>query len=231
MIVRGRPDSYVLIKQHEHGLISGEFARHLSGRPRPLEPTLYAIANHDVGWQLLDASMRWNEVSGRPYSFTDYPREPKLRAYKEGLDLLQARDPYAACLCSMHYASFMRGSGDEAEIRFGESEAGRQREIKNKMTGEELGNLEHNFRLLQFCDDLSLFVCLNEPGENDHPWYKNGFEFEGTRFDPVWEDRFTLRLDPNPFSEPFDVVVPYSLVGKEDSRPLGSNRLGLRVTL
>jgi hypothetical protein len=227
MIVRERPDSYVLIKQHDHGLISGEFARHWAEKPRPLESTLYAIANHDVGWQGLDAFVRWNEGSGKPYSFANYPSGPKLRAYKEGLDLLEARNPYAACLCSMHYTSLVGTSGDEAGFR--KSELRRQHRIQSTMTEEEFGNLGQNFRLLQLCDDLSLFVCLNEPGRNDHPWYENGFRFEGTKFEPIWESHRTLRLDPNPFSEPFDFVIPYTLVEK-GGRNLGSNRLELRVT-
>src|ERR671938_65262 len=125
MVVRERSSSYVLIKQHDHGLISGEFARHWAEKPRPLEPTLYAIANHDRGWQGLDASIRWNEESGKPYSFADYPIEPKLRAYERGLDLLEAKNPYAACLCSMHYAAFVSDSEEEAEVRFRENEARR----------------------------------------------------------------------------------------------------------
>ena len=226
MIVRERADSYILIKQHDHGLISGEFARHWAEEPQPLEPTLYAIANHDVGWQRLDASVRWNEESGKPYSFTDYPIESKLRAYKEGINLLEARSPYAACLCSMHYSSFLGGSEDE--VRFRESEAERRRRIKNALSREELDNLKRNFRLLQMCDNLSLFVCLNEPGRNDHPWYKKGVEFEGTRFEPIWEDHRTLRIDPNPFSEPFNLIVPYTLVEK-GGQVIGGNRLELRV--
>lgn len=227
MIVREKPDFYVLIKQHDHGLISGEFARHWAEKPRPLESTLYAIANHDVGWQALDTAVRWNVESGKPYSFTDYPTEPKLRAYEGGLDLLEVRNPYAACLCSMHYAALVGGS--EAEASFRESEARRQRKIETLMTEEESDNLEHNFRLLRLCDDLSLFVCLNEPGRNEHPWYKNGFRFAGEKFEPIWEDGRILRLDPNPFSEPFDLVVPYAMVEK-DGRITGYDRFELRVT-
>lgn len=227
MIVRERPGFYVLIKQHDHGLISGEFARHWAESPRPLGPTLYAIANHDVGWRVLDASVRWNEESGKLYSFTDYPVVPKLRAYEEGLNLLEAENPYAACLCSMHYTALVGDS--EAETGFRESEAERRRKIEATMTREELDNLEHNFRLLRLCDDLSLFVCLNEPGRNDHPWYKNGFGFEGARFEPVWDDDATLRLVPNPFSEPFGLAIPHSLLGR-DGRNMGSNFLELRVT-
>jgi hypothetical protein len=227
MIVREKSDSYVLIKQHDHGLISGEFARHWAKSPRPLEPTLYAIANHDVGWQVLDASVLWNEETGKPYSFTDYPIVPKLRAYEAGIDLLETETPYAACLCSMHYAALVGDSETEAEFR--ESETERQREIKDAMTNEELDNLKHNFHLLRLSDDLSLFVCLNEPGRKDHPWYRNGFEFEGAKFEPVWEDKYTLRLDPNPFSEPFDLAIPYTLVEKS-VRYIESDTLELSIT-
>jgi hypothetical protein len=228
MIVRDKPASYVLIRQHDHGRVSGEFARRWRERPTPLEPTLYAIANHDVAWQRLDEAVRWDETTGRPYSFVDYPVEPKIEAYGEGLDFLETQDAYAACLCSMHYASFVQDAKSAAEVRFREGEYRRQQRLKGAMSAQDLEALERNFRLLQTCDDLSLFVCLNELGRSDHPWYKNGFEFMGMRFEPIWEDRRTLRLDPNPFSRVFDLAIPYLSVGK-DRRPLGSSRLELRV--
>ena len=96
------------------------------------------------------------------------------------------------------------------------------------MSARELENLELNFRLLQTCDDLSLFVCLNEPGRSDHPLYREGFQFMVTKYEPIWEDRRTLRLVPNPFSGAFDLSIPYLSVGK-DGWPLGSGRLELRV--
>ncbi len=228
MIVRDRPDSYVLIAQHDHGLVSGEFARHWRERPIPLEPTLYAIANHDVAWRSLDKGLRFNETTGRPYSFVDYPVEPKMEAYREGLDLLEAREPYAACLCSMHYASFVRGARGEVEVRFREGEDRRQERLRGAMSAQELENLERNFRLLQMCDDLSLFVCLNEPGRSDHLPYRGGLEFMGTRFVPIWEDRRTLRLSPNPFSGAFDLSIPHLSFAK-DGRLLGRGLLELRV--
>ena len=229
MIVQERSDSYLLIKQHDHGLLSGEFAWYWAREPRPFGSTLYAIANHDVGWQKLDETVLWDEASGKPYSFTSYPREPKLQAYEEGLNLLEEQSAYAACLCSMHYASFVRGSENTAEVRFREREARRQEKLKGTFSTEELKNLGHNFRFLQLCDDLSLFVCLNRPGHNDHPWYKNGFDFEGTKFEPLWEDNRTLRLDPNPFSESFDLAVPCKVVEK-DGRLCEGGYLEFRVS-
>ena len=164
MIVREKPDSYVLIKQHDHGLAAGEFARHWARGPRPLESALYAIAHHDVAWQGPDARVRWNEETGRPYSFADYPPEPKVRAYDDGLDWLEERDPYAACLCSMHYETLMRRfGGSEVEERFADAESRRQEKLRAGMSEEELQSLGYSLRLLRLCDGLSLFICLS-PG-------------------------------------------------------------------
>jgi hypothetical protein len=230
VIVREKSDSYVLIKQHDHALASGEFARRWAKKPRPLESTLYAIAHHDLAWRGPDARVRWNEETGRPYSFVDYPPEPKIRAYTEGLDWLEESDPYAACLCSMHYETLVRRFGrSEAEERFADAESRRQEKLRAGMSGDELVTLDYNLRLLRLCDGLSLFVCLNEPGSDDYPPpYPGGFEFYGERFQPIWEDRSTLRLDPAPFSGAFDLAIPYLTVGK-DRRLLGTDRLELRV--
>lgn len=230
MIVREKPGAFLLVKQHDHALASGEFAKHWAREPWPVDSTLYAIANHDVAWQGPDASVRWNEEAGRPYSFMDYPSEPKIQAYKAGLDLLETRDAYAACLCSMHYETLVRRFGNEAELPFAEAESRRQDRLRDTMSEEERGSLEHNLRFLKLCDGLSLFVCLNEPGEEDYPPpYPQGFVFDGQEFEPVWEDQGILSLRPNPFSEPFDLTIPYLLVG-EDGREMESGTLGLRVT-
>lgn len=229
MIVREKPDSFLLVEQHDHALVSGQFARHWAREPWPANSTLYAIEQHDVAWRGPDASVRWNAEAGRPYSFLDYPSEPKVAAYAAGLDLLEAEDSYAACLCSMHYETLVRGSQGEPERRFGEAEVSRQRRLKAAMSEEEIGSLDRNLRFLKLCDGLSLFVCLNEPGQRDYPPpYPEGFVLDGQEFEPVWEDERTLRLDPGPFSGPFGISLPYQTVGR-DARPLGSGRLELRV--
>jgi hypothetical protein len=130
----------------------------------------------------------------------------------------------------MHYARFLLDSVRLKEVEFREGEVERQGSLEVGMSEEELENLERNFRFLRLCDGLSLFLCLNEPGgEDSPPPYPGGFEFEGARFGPVWEDGRTLRFDPNPFSEAFGIEIPYRTIGR-DRRPLGSDRLELRVT-
>lgn len=231
MIVREKPGSFLLVKQHDHALASGTFAEYWAGELHPREPTLHAVTNHDVAWRDLDREARWNEAASRPYSFTDYPVGPKVRAYAAGIDWLEARDPYAACLCSMHYETLARDFGKtEEEARFAEAEARRQAKLGECISGEESRNLARNLRFLKLCDGLSLFVCLNEPGEDGKPPpYPGGFEFDGVRFEPRWEDERTLSFRPEPFSEPFEIEIPYREVGK-DRRRLESGFLQLRIT-
>jgi uncharacterized protein DUF3891 len=98
------------------------------------------------------------------------------------------------------------------------------------MSGEELENLERNFRFLRLCDGLSLYLFLYGPGEPGYPPpTPDGFEFDGTRFDLVWEDEGSVRLEPFALTGPFEVSVPYREVGKA-RRPLGEGHIRLRVS-
>ena len=230
MIVRERADTFLLFEQHEHALIAGEFARRWRERPWPFESTVYAVANHDVAWREPDREVLWNEEKDKPYSFVDYPLNLKLPAQKRGIDSVEDHDPYAGCLCSMHYARFLLGSECPEEVEFREGEFARQGRLEERMSAGKLENLERNFHFLRLCDGLSLFLCLNEPGGGESPsLYPGGFEFEGTRYVPVWEDGRTLRLNPNPFPEAFGIEIPYRITGR-DRQFLGSDLLELWVT-
>ena len=230
MIVRERPDSFLLFGQHEHARVAGEFARRWRERPTPFEPTVYATANHDLAWREPDREVLWNEEKDRPYNFMDYPLHLKLPAQKWGIDQVEAHDPYTGCLCSMHYARFLLDARRREEVEFRDGEFERQRRLEQGMSEVERENLERNFQFLRVCDGISLFLCLNEPGGEDNPPpYPGGFGFDGTRFALVWEDSQTLSLDPNPFPEAFGVEIPYRIVGR-DRRPLGSDILEFKIT-
>ncbi len=231
MIVREKDNGFLLIKQHDHGLASGEFARRFSEEwigGQIHDETLFAITNHDIGWKPLDSEISWNEERGRPYSFVDYPAEAKMEAYAEGIDFVESESPYAALLCSSHYGSFVKRSENPAEVRFREREAERRKRIEASMDVPE--TFGRDFRLLQLCDDLSLFVCLNEPGREIFSWHRGGFEFSGWRFHPVWKDDGSLRFEPNPLSEGFDVSIPFR-VSDGEGFVVERNTLELRVTL
>ena len=95
MILRDVPEGFLLVAQHDHGHVSGLFARHLSEKVTkgPLtEEVLKAIANHDRAWREPDAEVLWNDAEDRPYSFLDHPPEPKTTAYTGFLDEMEEED-------------------------------------------------------------------------------------------------------------------------------------------
>lgn len=228
MIVRKRGKHFILIKQHDHALIAGEMAAHIHEPVQPLAKTLYAISHHDIGWEELDQSVLWNEETNSPYDFRNYPLLPKLEAYAQGISRVVASDYYAGFLCSKHYASFFTNEIDPVCRKFREQELARQHQLREYFTETEEENIARNFRLLQFCDQLSLFVCLNEPGENTDPWYQDGIFYQGKRYEWVWEGKEQLRLSPNLFKQSFSIDIPFQMVDSY-RRLVGSQTYTLKV--
>ncbi|WP_047863819.1 DUF3891 family protein [Rubrobacter aplysinae] len=229
MLVRSREAGYALVEQHEHGLISGELARHWGWAPIPSSSALYAIAEHDLAWKELDAELRWNPETGEPYNFFEYPVQPRLAAYRRGVDAVESQDQYAGLLCSLHYESFVRNATGVVEASFRAAERERQTRLLFAITDEERERVDDELSLLRICDDLSLFLCLNEPGENVYPWFRDGFDYGGTRIMPVWQGGEVLRLDPSPFTEDFGVRIPYRVIDAA-GRNLGGGATEVRVS-
>lgn len=214
MIVRQRGDHFLLIHQHDHAILAGELAKHLSQTIRPLKETLYAISHHDVGWEKLDQQVLWNKEMDRPYDFMDYPLAPKLQAYENGIAQVEAYSLYAGYLCSKHNAYLLEGVNDPLVKSFLEQEQARRQRMRKYFTNEEKQYVVDNFRLLRFCDDLSLALCLQEPTAEPHSWYKNGISYNGNMYQWRWETEQKLRLTPNPFDESFFVELPFQIIDR-----------------
>lgn len=228
MIVRKQGKQFILIRQYDHCLAAGVFALHFKARPTPYESVLYAVKHHDIGWRALDETVRWNDETNAPYSFIDCPWQEKIPAYTEGIDRIAQADAYAGMLASMHFVSFFRDAEEEIAVNFCKAEAARQQRLRQLFTARETGTLNRNLRFLQLCDNLSLFVCLNQPGENTFPWFRRGFTWEGKTYTPIWNNRTTLSLSPNPFTGAFEVTIPYQVISDE-RQMIGEDRLTLRI--
>lgn len=213
MIVYEHDGMYVMTAQHDHGKISGIFAQQWNdaffegkdGR----KDVEYAVKNHDVGWIELDQSPLWNEEKQSPYSFTDYPMARKLHYYKLGIQSVEAVSHYAALLCSKHYQSFMSNDSNDDHIQaFLTNERKREKRIYKKLASLPEQQLTFHYDLLQFCDNLSLYICLQEPGiakSEELNWFKDGFPqtfpFAPTGIYPQWVDDESVRLTPFPFKQ------------------------------
>jgi hypothetical protein len=237
MIVLERETEFVMIKQHDHAYISGEIAKHFRKeffvKDSFFDEVILAIYEHDRSWIGMDLRPSWNEERKAPYSFMDYPLLPKLLFYKKGLDEVEEMSRYAGLLCSKHYSSFFAESDQPDCMAFLTKEQDRQRTIFKDLKCDEEA-LEIHFRLLQLCDDLSLYVCLNEPGarkEEEHPWYRNGFSnseiFSSTKRRPLsarWLDRRRIVLEDHPFIGDFKISLKYKSVSKEAIHDKGMER-------
>lgn len=231
MIIRETEREFVMITQHDHARLAGEIASHLEKElflnDEFLSSALLAIDQHDRGWIALDASPIWNTESRAPYSFMDYPLTPKIDKYQRGIDEVENMNEYAALLCSLHYASFMhiRDSLDEACARFYQHELERQRRITDKLSvPQEV--IQRHFMLLQLCDDISLYVCLNEPGvskEEEHPWFREGFEATllGERCEARWINAREIRLTPSLLAKELMTTLEQRYILKQKIETLG----------
>ncbi len=235
MIIRESENEFIMIKQHDHAFLSGEIAtqvkKNVFKSDDYIDEVIKAAYEHDRGWIALDETPLWNDKENIPYSFQDYPLELKLAFYKKGLDELERVSPYAALLCSFHFSSFFPSPSDTSSIQFVKEELKRQTSIQ-KQIDLEPNLLNQHFRWLQFCDDLSLYICLNEPGvkkKNEHPWFVNGFrntEVFSSSKKPIvaeWLSDKTINVQSFPFESEFTVNLTYKSISKNDIDEDGIN--------
>ncbi|WP_226582409.1 DUF3891 family protein [Halobacillus litoralis] len=228
MIVIEKEHHFTMIPQHDHADISAQIVAHWKNnfllRSKLREEADWAIRQHDRAWIPLDQSPKWNEDKNRPYSFIDYPLKEKLAAYQRGIEEVAGQSLYAGMLCSMHYASFFpKDSKDPFILSFLDKEKERQRELYGWMEMDIPYDIyDLHFRRLQFCDDLSLYVCMQEPGtpkEREISWFKNGFrqsfDFAPEGMIAHWVDDSRVSVQPFPFERSFEIDIPFRNVSKD----------------
>jgi hypothetical protein len=230
MIVLEREQSYLMVTQNDHAQIAGEIARNCKEEyffdDNRTQDVLLAIKEHDRGWIELDSSPVWNDKTEKPYSFIDYPLSLKITFYKKGLDEVEKISKYAGLLCSLHYSSFIQDPSEPAVRKFWHEEKRRQEQlsIDLQLPGNEnkQETLMYHLDLLKFCDYLSLYISLNEPGDNKgvHPFFRNGFPqlFPFVTDKPIvahWENQETVSLSFSPLKGEMEVKLPYWDVSKE----------------
>ncbi|WP_261134406.1 DUF3891 family protein [Bacillus sp. Marseille-Q3570] len=234
MVIYEREDDWVMIPQHNHGLLSGDIAQHwnpdyIRGTERWGEVN-FAIAQHDRAWIDLDETPFWNDKDKSPYSFIDFPLIPKLTFYKKGINEVEKQSTYAGLLCSLHYHSFLIGAKEPAAIEFSRQEKARQHRLMEQLDlpdNEDI--LNDHFLMVQFCDDLSLYLCMQEPGtpkEEEFSWFKEGFRqrfpfADGRKIVAEWADSKHVSLRPFPLASESVVSIRIKIVKKKDILQFG----------
>lgn len=225
LVVIERGEDILLFEQHEHAKTCGQLASlwrkdYFYGLDRR-NSVIYAIYEHDNGWIELDEKPLLNMETLLPYSFIDYPLKPKLEAYTTCIDRIAKRDHYAALLCSLHYTSFFENYTNGRGEDFLTKERKRQKLLKKGLEVDE-ESLEFHYNLLQFCDNLSLYLCMNEPGvtkKDEFLWFRKGF-FQKFSYNDRrkliahWLDDKTVSLSDFPFEKEVCISVNYKIIKK-----------------
>lgn len=229
MIVREHDDEYIMIEQDNHARLSGEMAsawkNSLFAGPTLRDSVEYAISNHDLGWKPFDKEPFWNDYKNMPYTFIDFPVPAKAVLYKQGVEEVAAEDSYAALLCSRHYARFLQNQKLPEAVKFVHEEELRQQRIIANMTAFTQAEFNFHYAMLQFCDNVSLYMCLNDPGvikKEEHPFFKNGIPvpaafdfFQGEKAQIQWKDEQTVEMEIFPFTDPINITLKQKTLNKD----------------
>lgn len=223
MVVTEQHGEVLLFEQHEHARVCGELARAWRGDyfigKEFRDSVIFAIDQHDNGWIELDQCPKIDEDTGLPYSFMNYPLKTKLGAYRKCIDRIAKYDDYAALICSLHYASFFEDYTDGRGEDFLLQERKRQTKLRKHLTINN-ASLKFHYDILQFCDNLSLYLCLNEPGvskENEFQWFREGFlqrfQFnDKKKMTAHWLNHKTVALSDFPFKQEVTISLSYKSI-------------------
>src|SRR5699024_6581888 len=228
MIVREDDQHVICIEQDHHAHIAAQMIEkwksHFLNKDSFAESVLYAIEQHDVGWHYFDKEPLWNDETKQPYTFIDLPLLIKTVLYTYGVTIVEKRNPYAAALCSAHYTKFLQKYEIDEVQQYISNEQLRRKSILEAYPEIDEAIFSKHLALLQFADNLSLFVCLHEPGNNDnrHRYFQNGIRIpEAIDRDKVqfingkWKDVQNFILNNLPEIEPFTITLGEKFVPKQ----------------
>jgi hypothetical protein len=186
MIIQEQGDQLVLIRQTDHAILSGFFAREWGNeqftRPEPFASFCLAAAEHDNGWREWELLPGLDLKTRLPYSFMSIPTEEHIALYQRGIERLVKTDHYAGLLVSMHCAGlydraratipgfsakYVKANESQMANEFVQRLKLQQLRLKVDLhANPETKNfadektLQANYQRLEALDRLSLYFCL-----------------------------------------------------------------------
>lgn len=234
MIIQQNSDPMVVIRQTDHAVLAGFFAREWGNeafsKPEPFVSFCMASAEHDNGWQEWELAPGVDPKSFAPYSFMSVPTEEHVLLYQRGIDRVVKSDLYAGLLVAMHCsglydraratmpgysAKYVKSQEQHHASDFVQRLRLQQLRLKvdlrndpatKEFTDEKL--IRANAQRMDALDRLSLFFCLGA----DHDTTIEGVPMNDSGNDVDWElqcaggHEFTL--NPYPFRrEPLEFAI------------------------
>jgi Protein of unknown function (DUF3891) len=235
MIVQEEGDQLILIRQTDHAVLSGFFAREwgndLFQRPEPFESLLLAAREHDNGWRDWELQPEIDPKTRLPFSFMSLPTDTHIELYQRGIERVVKGDRYAGLLVSMHAsglydraratipgfsAKYVKSTETELVGGFLQGLKLQQLRLKVDLRADESTRefvqdklLEANSRRLEALDRLSLYFCMSSV---PHDATIDGVPVDDQGSEVDWELRpdgpNAVSLGPYPFRrEPLQVSI------------------------
>lgn len=235
MIVQEQGDQLILIRQTDHAVLSGFFAREwgneLFQRAEPFESLLLAASEHDNGWREWELEPQIDPKTRLPFSFMSVPTETHIDLYQRGIERVVKSDRYAGLLVSMHAsglydraratipgfsAKYVKSTETELVSGFLQGLKLQQLRLKVDLRADPAAkelvqekSLDRNARRLEALDRLSLYFCMNGT-PHDATIENVPVDDQGSEVD--WELRPSgtnaVSLGPYPFRrEPLQVSI------------------------
>jgi hypothetical protein len=186
MIIQEQIDHLVIIRQTDHAVLSGHFARELGNevfmQPEPVESFRLAAMEHDNGWDEWELLPGIDPVTFLPYSFMSIPTEEHIELYRRGIERVVKADRYAGLLVSMHClalydrtratmpgfsAKYVKSQDSTMVTDFLQTLRLQQLRLKVDLRADPLTKnftdekwLQANAQRLEALDRLSLYFCM-----------------------------------------------------------------------
>jgi len=255
MIVQEQGEELIVIRQTDHAVLSGFFAREwgndLFRRSEPFESLCLAAAEHDNGWREWELQPRIDPKTRLPYTFMSLPTNEHMELYQRGIERVVKKNRYAGLLVNMHAsglydraratipgfsAKYVKSTENELVSGFLQGLKLQQLRLKVDLRGEaglkELVTdklLESNARRLEALDRLSLYFCMSS---TPHAANIDSVPVDDHGSEVDWDLRpdgvSTVSLGPYPFRrEPLQV----SILTRRIPKRLYTDSLDLQKTL
>lgn len=167
MIRHTQGDSFLLITQHDHALLSGKLAERVGNAmfspPSPYRETVDAVALHDCGWPMHDDAPTLNGA-GEPLDVLESPMDIATRVWAESVKRAAAKHPYTGLLVSLHVTALSNVAQSNRPIPHERAKTPAEHFMLNKFQQAQFEQQEVLRKRLDMRTDLPLHNGLAEPG-------------------------------------------------------------------
>ncbi len=224
MIIRRVGTDLLLIAQDDHAALAGRIMTAWRADGLPTHPrrdrVLQATAEHDFGWQPVDAAPSIDPTTGTPYEFVTAPLEIRQGVWTHALDHLAPQDPYVAALVAHHARAVYRRYESTPGWETFFSSMDRRRDDLLAIEGLPLDTLLQDYPCVGMGDLWSLVFCTGsgEPCDREHyhAALHTGGSWESAVTDAIPQDQADgstvnggwLEITPDPFD---GEAVPFAV--------------------